>query len=278
MVIKVHPLFICFGILLIFLKNGEYFLFCVLFSFLHELGHVTMAKHLGVKIKNITLMPYGALVNCNIDYLDNKDNIKLAISGPFINITFCILLAALWWIYPVSFSYTSYMLNINMGIFLINLLPCYPLDGGRVVLSLINKNIEKTEKIIRILGVVVSFILFILFLISIFFRMNISILFIAIFIFIGAVKGIREEKIKVYAKLFLNDMDRERYMVKEIMVKETEKIFTLYKLLKDKYYIRFLVVDKDMNIIFKFDEKILRDNFSDINLSQSVKNLVKYIY
>lgn len=276
--IRIHPLFIVFGIVLIFFQNGEYFLFSVLFSVLHEFGHITMAKHLGVKIENITLMPYGACVNGNIDYLDSIDNIKLSLAGPFINIAFALLLTSLWWLFPSCYGYTSYLANINIAIFLINLLPCYPLDGGRVLVALLKKNTKKAEKVTRVFGVVFAILIFILFVISIFYEINISLLFISIFILVGAVKGIREQKLKVFVNAFSSKLDNENLVVKEVMIHADEKIFKLYKLLGDRYFLKFLVVNSKMETLFTFDEMLIRNNFKKIDSKDCVITLEKYIY
>lgn len=275
--IKIHPLFVVFGIVLIFLKNGEYFLFCVLFSILHEFGHITMAKSLGVRIDSITLMPYGACVNGNVDYLDSVDNIKLSLAGPFINISFALLLTALWWLYPASYGYTYYLSSINIAIFLVNLLPCYPLDGGRVLVCLLKKS-KKAEKITRFLGIIFSCILFVLFVVSIFYEINISLLFISLFILVGAVKGIKEQKLKVFAGSYLNKLEEQNLVVKQVVVRANEKVYKLYKLLSSKYFVKFLVVNGEMKTLFEFDEMLLRDNFKKIDFQDCVINLKKYIY
>ena len=61
--IKIHPLFIIFGIYFAFTGKVFSFLTYTLCACVHELGHSLAAEKFGYRLKNVTLMPYGALVS-----------------------------------------------------------------------------------------------------------------------------------------------------------------------------------------------------------------------
>ena len=60
-------------------------------------------------------------------------NIKIALAGPVINIAVGFFFIATWWIYPEFYAYTDIIVSANLSMALVNLLPIYPLDGGRII-------------------------------------------------------------------------------------------------------------------------------------------------
>lgn len=88
-------------------------------------------------------MPYGAAVICNTDGISPIDEIKLALAGPLVNAVIAVSCAGLWWFYPETYAYTDTVFSANTVMLLINILPAYPLDGGRVVRCLLVKFLPK---------------------------------------------------------------------------------------------------------------------------------------
>lgn len=115
---------------------------------IHEFGHVWVAKLQGVKVRSVTLMMLGGV--SEMDKLPNRPlaEFKLAIIGPVVSL---LLSAIAWMIYWVclrtdlilnpivsEIGLMAYWLagtNLILGIF--NLIPAFPLDGGRALRSLL---------------------------------------------------------------------------------------------------------------------------------------------
>lgn len=133
MKIKIHPLFFAMGLLSALFGGFPVFTICVLTALLHECGHIFCAERLGYECTKISLMPYGAATVCEIEGISAADEIRLALAGPAVNFFLCIAVAGLWWFLPVTYAYTDILFYSNAAMLLINLLPAYPLDGGRVV-------------------------------------------------------------------------------------------------------------------------------------------------
>lgn len=132
-------------ILYISTKNIKVFAISFIFILLHELGHAITGVILGLKIKKININVFGLSIefeNYGKERLNNKIIIDMA--GPAINI--------ITFIIAVIFK-NEEIAYINILLAIINLLPIYPLDGGRIVKNLLLKShnykqvVGYTEKI-----------------------------------------------------------------------------------------------------------------------------------
>lgn len=107
----------------------------------HELSHSFMAIHSGIKIPGITLFIFGGVSQLSEDPKDPKIELKIAIVGPLTSFA----LALIFWGIKNSLmtNQTSlilavfdYLAWINMALGIFNLIPGFPLDGGRVFRAL----------------------------------------------------------------------------------------------------------------------------------------------
>lgn len=178
--ITVNPLFLAVGILSAIFGGFPVFVICVLTALLHECGHVFFAAKCGFECKKISLMPYGAAAVCDIEGISLSDEIKLALAGPLVNLVLMVAVAGLWWFFPVTYPYTDLLFYSNAGMLIINLLPAYPLDGGRILKCLLSKiaDRKRVELALRIVGLVSAVALIVAFA---FFK-NISVLLMAVFL------------------------------------------------------------------------------------------------
>lgn len=145
MKIKVDLKIFLIIILYILTKNIKVFAISFIFILLHELGHAITGIILGLKIKKININVFGLSIefeNYGKERINNKIIIDMA--GPAINI--------ITFIIAVIFK-NEEIAYINILLAIINLLPIYPLDGGRIVKNLLLKShnykqvVGYTEKI-----------------------------------------------------------------------------------------------------------------------------------
>ena len=110
---------------------------------LHELSHSIVSIHLGIKVRSITLFIFGGLAQIEEEPNDPIKEMKIAIAGPamslvlFVMFTFLanlLLFMGIREIYTVPFSYVG---GVNLILAIFNLVPAFPLDGGRVLRAIL---------------------------------------------------------------------------------------------------------------------------------------------
>lgn len=204
---SIHPLFIIFGIY--FAACGKVFSFLIftLSAVIHEMGHSICASSHGYQLKRLVLMPYGAVIRGDTKDMNYYDETLIALSGPFVSLFVGVALVSLWWLVPDLYPYTEVCVLANLTIATVNLLPAYPLDGGRVLLAVLSCYLprKKSLKISRIIGITAAVCVFGLFIYSISIKqINYSVLFFSLFMLFGNIfvsKDNRYERITSYFSL-----------------------------------------------------------------------------
>ena len=149
-------------------------------------------------------MPFGAVVTGNVDGLKFTDQIKIALAGPVLNLAVCVFFVAVWWVFPETYPYTELAVTAGFALCFINLLPAFPLDGGRILFcSLLTFFSRKTSIIIcKVIGVILFLLFLTLYVFSLFVGGNLSLLLFAIFMLLGVLdKGKENRFIRLYQSI-----------------------------------------------------------------------------
>jgi Zn-dependent protease/CBS domain-containing protein len=134
---------------------------------LHELAHATVAKISGIPVRGITLFALGGIAQIEKDAASPAKEFWMAIAGPIASIAIgmlCRLLAGVAYsINPATMSGPAAVLGwlayINVALALFNLIPGFPLDGGRVLRSIvwgITHDVNKATRVAARAGQVVG--------------------------------------------------------------------------------------------------------------------------
>ncbi len=114
-----------------------FFLFMII-SF-HEMCHCIAATLLKMKVEAITIYPFGMQANIqNLGFYSSFKELIVLIAGPMTHLINPFIFAFLLNLGVISPSMQSWLLNINKGMLIMNLLPIYPLDGGRIINEIIH--------------------------------------------------------------------------------------------------------------------------------------------
>ncbi len=116
----------------------------------HECAHAFAARRYGFSLDTVTLMPYGAVVSGDISGIGRKQAAAVLLAGPLANAVTALAFVALWWLFPAAYPYTDTAAYISFSLFAVNLLPAYPLDGGRILKLALSPLKEKTVRIVLI--------------------------------------------------------------------------------------------------------------------------------
>lgn len=209
--LTVHPLFYAFGVYYALTGRILVFIIYTACAVMHEIGHSIAAASAGYRLNRITLMPFGAVVKGDIDGLKLKDEIKIALAGPFLNLAVGLFLVACWWVFPVVYAFTDTVCQANLSLALVNLIPAFPLDGGRVLSAAVALKWGKgvSDAVCKITGAVISLLLLISFAVTAFSALNLSLLFFALFVCFGAFGRAKDNKyIKLYTAVWVKNLKR----------------------------------------------------------------------
>ena len=188
--VRVHPLFLAAGVLSAFTGQLLLFLSAVLAALEHEFAHSIAARSEGYCLDKILLMPYGAVISGDLSGIPPKAEAKVLLAGPLANAFTALAFAALWWLFPETYPYTEAAAEVSLSLFLVNLLPAYPLDGGRLLLLLLAPLGEPRARLMsRIAAFLTAGGIFALFVFSLFSSPNFSALLFALLLFAGNFGG-----------------------------------------------------------------------------------------
>lgn len=196
---RFHTTFWVFALLLTIQGKLDILAFTVASAVLHEAGHAVAAYIKGYVLNEITLMPYGAVLQ-GTESISKDDGLYIALGGPIVNLLIVIIVLALWWIAPSVYPITENLLKVNLSILFFNLLPIFPLDGARALLS-VSKKPLKTLRRLKLAGIIFSMILLALFIVSAFIKINYSLGIMAVMIYTSATVGTKTESYKHIASL-----------------------------------------------------------------------------
>ncbi len=193
--IRENPVDVINGVGFILLLFG-----CVV---LHELGHALMARRYGIETRKITLLPIGGIASLERMPRQPKHEIAVALAGPLVNLLIAFVIwfgislssgfsqVAQFSLIEGSFMERLMLVNIVLAVF--NLLPAFPMDGGRVLRAVLSMRMDHnsaTQQAAKIgqsiaIGLGLLGIMY-----------NPFLIFIALFVWIGATAEANLEQLK----------------------------------------------------------------------------------
>lgn len=217
-----------FCVLFYFTRQIETYAFIMLFAILHELGHLIAGLLLGMKPEKVELMPLGLSIQFKLNTKDYNQKVKnanrlevkkiiIAMAGPITNI----ILVAITFNLEMNLWMKLLILYTNCLIILFNLLPIYPLDGGRILKGIlqINFGLKKSRKYINDISILTTIILTAMASIAILYFENIAIFLIIMYLWLLVIKENKkyQQKKKLYETIQkVTDEEREEKQLENI--------------------------------------------------------------
>lgn len=158
--VRVHASFLLLLGVLALVSSGLSFLFVLALAFgsvlLHELGHALVARRRGVHVQEIELHFFGGAAKMTMPR-NARDELVIAAAGPAVS--FALAAAAYAATTAVAWPVFAMLVKINLGIALFNLIPAFPLDGGRILRAILTQRwgfaigTDKAVTVSRVLSV-----------------------------------------------------------------------------------------------------------------------------
>ena len=129
----------------------------------HELGHAFLALRNKIPVRSITLFIFGGVAQIGEEPRSPGAEFRIAIAGPIVSLGLALLFYILWMLdsnIPFLAAPSNYLLRINLILGLFNMIPGFPLDGGRVLRAIIWKisgNFQRSTRIASFTGQVIAF-------------------------------------------------------------------------------------------------------------------------
>lgn len=253
--------------------------FCVV---LHEYGHALTARKFGVATKDIILSPIGGIAR--LENMPEKPihEFFIALAGPLVNLVIGAVLALGLYFgtgqlmpefafakFDDPTEFARYVLWINLALFAFNLIPAFPMDGGRILRSILAAKIGKVRatRIASNVGrlIAVGFVIFGVF------NQQLTLSLIGLFIFMMAGKEYDQTKVMALLK---------NTKVGEIMRTSFTRLHLSdnYKTVIDKYYREgehnFLIFDSMGNISGSIPELFIKDTIKNNTQDKSVNQMM----
>lgn len=143
------------------LFNFELVIAIMICVFLHEMGHLLAAKKFGIKTERMVILPIGGISTQHKSTESPKEELLITLAGPLVNIVIALIL---YFAIPVNkyvrydfgqfltamndFSVQTFLFYVfiaNIVLVLFNLIPAFPLDGGRILRAFLDVKLDRAK-------------------------------------------------------------------------------------------------------------------------------------
>ncbi|MDH3215822.1 MAG: site-2 protease family protein [Candidatus Krumholzibacteria bacterium] len=242
---------------------------------LHEFGHSLQVRRYGIEVRDIVLLPIGGMARAEKIPEDPRQEIIVAISGPLVNFVIALFCGLVIWVrrspLDINGDFLFHLLAINMVLGTFNLIPAFPMDGGRILRGLMamrmpyldaTRYAKNIGQIIAILFVLIGFVN----------TQFIMLPLIAVFIFFGAIAEERTVRLKER----LGGKRAEDFVCQHLpMLTADETLENASVIVGDSRLFAFPVFDAHGNLMGVVETRELKDALVKGRTADSLRAYVK---
>lgn len=252
----IHPL--VFPLLLLAWFSGGFYTMLTAYAvvFVHEIFHLFATLLVRERVGSVIIMPFGMTLRLSARIIRHTGKeIFIALAGPFANVLMLLiadLIAPFYTNSPLSLSVFRFL---NLSVLMLNLLPCLPLDGGRVLKAVLTRHLgylsaaSIMRHLSRILTVVLLMMGGLLLIIS---RLNVSLLLAASFLALHMTEEKkRNDYILMQELVYAKDKLRKHGLMRSRSICAVGSLpaKNVFKMLSyDSYYIIHIVDEKQNHL------------------------------
>ncbi len=202
-IFKINIFTYIFLILSMLSGYGREMLIVYFILIVHELGHYILFKYYNINVNKITLYPYGGMIDNNMLINTNSKKVLIiSLGGIFIQIVLYLIIYLLFKIGFIEYNFYKMFVSYNLYIILFNLIPIYPLDGFKILNSVLE--LVLSFKLSLKISIIFNFVFIILFFLYLYI-FNINNYVIVIFLLCNLINYIKSIKY-IINKFYLERM------------------------------------------------------------------------
>ncbi|MEW9670862.1 M50 family metallopeptidase [Ammoniphilus sp. 3BR4] len=276
--VAVHPLFwlvaVAAGL------TGQFFELITLFALviIHELGHVFAALAVGWRVQSMELLPFGGVAKVDEwGTTKARDEVLVALAGPFVNLVMIVVGYLFHWCGIWEAEWTEFFVSGNAWIAGFNLLPIWPLDGGKILQALLSKLLPYYRTIYFSI-VWSSFAAATLIATSFFLPFQWNLIAISCYLLLENRLAFKQAHFQFIRFLLMKERESKHRSsftkVDMYCLKKNESIVEVVKRMKKGSYHTFQVHDGKHNVVASLSEEVILRAFFEKNPRRTISELI----
>jgi|LSQX01.3.fsa_nt_gb stage IV sporulation protein FB len=230
---------------------------------LHEVCHTLVAIKLGIEVGSIEVQPFGFVARLNTKNIPCSDELAISLAGPVFSLISGFSVVAIMQLTATNSPLLWDFALISISLGAINLLPALPLDGGRILASLLERiSSYRTALLITAwIGIIIAtFAILLGIIILLFYSVNVTLLMMGLFLFFAAIKEIRLSKTSKISGMIrrANSLRSGHSLnIKQLVLHKGVYAVDALKMLNTNSYNVFIILNDNMQKIGEFSENEL---------------------